>query len=156
MKRDFFVYEFLFISYDAVLYFYFMKYALFSFAFICLLFACNQQRQRPDDALGTAREFIRSSLDGDYEWASKLMVQDSVNLFELEQIEKKYKNDLTESEKEAYKKSAIIIHSVEPVSDSVVIVNYSNSFKKKQMPVRVIKKDGLWQVDFNYTFTGNL
>jgi hypothetical protein len=38
----------------------------------------------------------------------------------------------------------------------VVIVNYSNSFKKKQMPVKVIKRNGTWQVDFNYTFTGNL
>lgn len=133
-----------------------MKNLLLLFLFTLCFLACGQQKERPDDALETAREFIRSSLDGDYKWAGKLMVQDSVNLFELEQIEKKYENDLTEAEKEAYKKSSIIIHSVENVSDSVVIVNYSNSFKKKQMPVRVIKKDGLWQVDFNYTFTGNL
>lgn len=120
------------------------------------LFACRQKRERPAEALDTAREFIRSSLDGDYDWARELMIQDSLNLYELDVIEKKYKNEMTKKDKEGYKNASIIIHSVDAVSDSVVIVNYSNSFKKKQMPVKVVKRNGTWQVDFNYTFTGNL
>ncbi len=120
------------------------------------LFACKQKRERPAEALDTAREFIRSSLDGDYDWARELMIQDSLNLYELDVIEKKYKDEMTKKDKEGYKNASIIIHSVDAVSDSVVIVNYSNSFKKKQMPVKVIKRNGTWQVDFNYTFTGNL
>ncbi len=120
------------------------------------LYACQQERERPTDALETAREFIRSSLDGDYDWARELMIRDSLNLYELEIIEKKYKTEMSVADKEGYKSSSIIVHSVDNVSDSVVVVNYSNSFKKKPMPVKVIKRGGIWQVDFNYTFTGNL
>ncbi len=119
-------------------------------------YACQQKRARPTEALDTAREFIRSSLDGDYDWARELMIKDSLNLYELEVIEKKYNDEMSKKDKEGYKSSSIIIHSIDAVSDTVVIVNYSNSYKKKQMPVKVIKRDGLWQVDFNYTFTGNL
>lgn len=118
--------------------------------------ACKEKRERPADALDTAREFIRSSLDGDFEWAGELMIKDSLNLYELSVIEKKYKNEMSATDKEGYKNSSILVHSVDNVSDSVVIVNYSNSYKKKQMPVKVIRRNGLWQVDFNYTFTGNL
>lgn len=120
------------------------------------VYACQQKRERPAEALDTAREFIRSSLDGDYDWARELMIKDSLNLYELGIIEKKYNDEMSKKDKEGYKGSSIIIHSIDNVSDTVVIVNYSNSYKKKQMPVKVIKRDGLWQVDFNYTFTGNL
>ena len=120
------------------------------------VYACQQKRERPAEALDTAREFIRSSLDGDYDWARELMIKDSLNLYELEVIEKKYNDEMSKKDKEGYKSSSIIIHSIDNVSDTVVIVNYSNSYKKKQMPVKVIKRDGIWQVDFNYTFTGNL
>ncbi len=133
-----------------------MKKILFILSVLCFALACEQQRTRPDDALETAREFVRSSLDGDYKWANELLLKDSVNSYELEVLEKKYNTQMSAAEKEGYKKSSIIIHSVENASDSVVIVNYSNSFKKKQLPLKVVKKDGKWQVDLNYTFTGNL
>jgi hypothetical protein len=133
-----------------------MKKRLFLFSVVVSVFACEQNRVRPDDALETAREFIRSSLDGDYDWANQLMLKDSVNVYELEIISKKYKTEMSEADKEGYKKSSIIIHSVENASDSVVVVNYSNTYKNKQLPLKVVKKDGKWQVDLNYTFTGNL
>jgi hypothetical protein len=133
-----------------------MKKILFIFLVISFVIACTQQRTRPDDALETAREFVRSSLDGDYKWANELLLKDSVNSYELEVLEKKYNTQMSAAEKEGYKKSSIIIHSVENASDSVVIVNYSNSFKNKPLPLKVVKKDGKWQVDLNYTFTGNL
>lgn len=120
------------------------------------IYACQQKRERPAEALDTAREFIRSSLDGEYDWARELMIKDSLNLYELGVIEMKYNEEMSKKDKEGYRNSSIIIHSIDNVSDSVVIVNYSNSYKKKQMPVKVIKRDGIWQVDFNYTFTGNL
>lgn len=133
-----------------------MKKILLLLTVIVFGIACEQQHTRPDDALETAREFIRSSLNGDYDWANELMLQDSVNIYELGILSKKYQTEMNEQDKEGYKKSSIIIHSVENASDSVVIVNYSNSFKKKQLPLKVVKKDGKWQVDLNYTFTGNL
>ncbi len=119
-------------------------------------YSCKEEKKRPDDALGTAREFIRSTLDGDYTWARELMLKDSLNLFELNTIEKRYTNLMTKEDKEGYKKASIIIHNVENVNDSIVIVNYSNSFKNKPMPIKVVRRDNIWQIDFNYTFTGNL
>ncbi|RXK62750.1 hypothetical protein ESA94_07065 [Lacibacter luteus] len=120
------------------------------------LYACKQKRERPTDEVDTARQFIRSSLNGDYEWARELMIKDSLNLYELGVIEKKYNEEMSKKDKEGYKNSTIVIHSVENVSDTVAIVNYSNTYKNKPMPLKVIKRDGIWQVDLNYTFTGNL
>ncbi|MFN4286404.1 MAG: hypothetical protein ACK4E8_10625 [Lacibacter sp.] len=125
-------------------------------ASVLLAPSCAEETTRPDDALGTARAFIRYSLDGDYKKARQLLYADSVNLLELDLIEKRYKTDMKEAEKEGYRKASIIIHSVENVNDSVVIINYSNSFKNKQMPIKVIRKNGQWQVDLDYTFSGNL
>jgi hypothetical protein len=120
------------------------------------MIGCNEKEARPDDALGTARAFIRSSLDGEYDQAKSLMLQDSINLYELDQLSERYEDKLSKSEKEGYKNSSIIIHSVDQVNDSIVIINYSNSYKQKKMPVKVIFRDGVWQVDLNYTFSGNL
>lgn len=131
------------------------KYAIL-FITVFSFYACNQERERPTEAFDTAREFIESSLKGDYDWARKLMLQDSVNLYELDIIEKKYKTEMSAKDKEGYKNATIRIVSVDNVSDSVVVVNFYNTYKKKPMPLKVIKRDGLWQVDFNYTFTGNL
>lgn len=133
-----------------------MKKITLLFFIVLAIVSCKQKAERPTDALDTAREFIRSSLDGKYERARELMIQDSLNLYELGELEKKYKTEMNENDKAEYKKSSIIVHSVENVSDTVVIVNYSNSYKKKPMPVKVILRDSIWQIDFNYTFTGNL
>lgn len=125
--------------------------------FLCIFsHACDTSISRPDDALGTAREFIRFSLDGEFKQAKLLMLQNQINLQELEQIEKRYQHDLSKDEKVSYHKASILIHSVDQVSDSVVVINYSNSYRKKQMPIKVIRRDDLWQVDLHYTFSGNL
>ncbi|MFN9710949.1 MAG: hypothetical protein ACK55K_06030 [Bacteroidota bacterium] len=123
---------------------------------VIAVMGCSEKESRPGDALGTARTFIRSSLDGDYDQAKLLMLQDSINLYELDQLSDRYNKQLTREEKEGYKNASIIIHSVDQVNDSVVVINYSNSYKEKKMPVKVILKDGVWQVDLNYTFSGNL
>ncbi|MBU6158960.1 MAG: hypothetical protein KGP35_08015 [Bacteroidetes bacterium] len=121
-----------------------------------LVFGCEPKTERPADALSTARVFIRSSLDGDYKMAEGLLWKDSINLLVLKELEKSYERKMSKDEKEAFKNSSILIHSLDQVSDSVVIISYSNTYQKKKMPIKVILKDGLWQVDLNYTFSGNL
>lgn len=121
-----------------------------------LLVACKDDFDRPEDALGTARLFIESSLKGNYDIARELMYRDSINDYELNELERKYKQEMSAKDKEGYKKASIIIHEVQQVNDSVVIINYSNSYKQKQMPVKVIRRNGKWEVDLHYTFTGNL
>lgn len=133
-----------------------IKQLILPFLFLIFSLGCSENKDRPDDALGTARAFIRYSLDGNYEQAKELMLRDSINLFELNQLSSRYDQQLSATEKEAFKKASIIIHSVDQVNDSIVVVNYSNSYKKKKMPIKVILREGNWLIDLNYTFSGNL
>lgn len=133
-----------------------MRIFIFMLSAAVFLLGCKQEVPRPDDALGTARLFIESSLKGNYELARELMHADSVNTYELNQLERKYKEDMSEKDKAGYRKASIIIHEVQQVSDSIVIINYSNSFKNKKMPIKVIRPKDQWEVDLHYTFTGNL
>jgi hypothetical protein len=126
------------------------------FCFCISIHSCSTDSSRPDDALGTARAFIRFSLDGEFKPADELMLQDSLNHQELGQMEKRFQNDLSKEDKLGFRKASIIIHSVDQVNDTVVVITYSNSYKQKKMPVKIILKDGLWQVDLPYTFSGNL
>ena len=66
-------------------------------------------------------------------------------------------NKMDAREKEGYKNANIIIgkDGIQNISDSVTIINYSNTFKNMPSKIRVIKKQGDWLVDFKYTFTGN-
>ena len=133
-----------------------MKQIFFLLAVVVMSASCGTNRQRPDDAVETARQFIRSSLDGDYDWARELLLKDSVNTYELDLLEKKYKQEMSAADKEGFKKAQITVYTIENVSDTVVVINYENTYKKKRMPLKVVKQDDRWQVDLNYTFTGNL
>ena len=85
------------------------------------------------------------------------LLADSINLMYLERINDFY-NKMKPEEKEGYKNANIIIgkDGIENVSDSVTIINYSNSFKNMPSKIKVIKVNGEWLVDFKYTFSGNL
>ena len=131
-----------------------LSYLLFVSA---LLFSsCNSQEPRPDDALGTGRLFIRSLLDGNFKTANDLLYQDSSNLMSMKRFETQYKKRLSKAEKEAYRKSDIIIHQIENMNDSVMIIYYSSSLQKQKKPLRILKKGNEWQIDFHYTYSGNL
>ena len=75
----------------------------------------------------------------------------------LERINDFYQK-MKPDEKEGYKNSNIIIGNdgVENVSDSVAIINYSNTFKNKPSKIKLVRVNGQWLVDFKYTFSGNL
>lgn len=133
-----------------------MKKLLFIFCTI-ILFSCGSDSdyQKPETALDAGREFIQHSLKGKFETAKKYMYQDTENIYWLDQVIKQY-NQTSEEEKANLNKASINISEVADVSDSVTVINYSNSYKKSATKVKVIKKDGNWIVDFKYTFSGNL
>jgi hypothetical protein len=126
---------------------------LFCFAF---LIGCSEEEPRPEDALGTGRLFIRSLLDGEFKEADRLLYQDSFNQVALKEFESVYRKRISSKEKTASKKAAILIHQVENVNDSVAIIYYSSSLQQQKKPLRIIRKNGIWQVDFYYAFSGNL
>lgn len=120
-------------------------------------FACNNTSDyhKPESALDAGREFIQHSLKGKFENAKKYMYQDNENNYWLQQVVMQY-NKTSEEEKSNLNKASINIAEVADVSDSVTVINYSNSYKKSATKVKVIKKNGEWMVDFKYTFSGNL
>lgn len=122
------------------------------------LFACDQQQEKTvknSDPLEAGREFINGSLTGDYGYAKKYLLTDSTNLMYFERFvefdEKKAATD-----KEGYRNANILINSTEKISDSVTIINYSNTYKKEPAKIKLVKKNNAWLVDFKYTFLDSL
>ena len=116
--------------------------------------AGNSDYKKPDDPLEAGREFIRFALDGDMRKAKIFILPDVANERLFEKIEKKYTAE-SQEEKDNYKDASIIINRSRSLNDSVTIINYSNSFKRENSEIKLIKRNGEWWVDFKYTFTGD-
>ncbi|MDB5198224.1 MAG: hypothetical protein JWO92_187 [Chitinophagaceae bacterium] len=132
------------------------KIILTAFTFLFLI-SCNQsvKTKKNSDPLEAGREFINASLTGDYDYAKKYLLADSTNLMYFDRfVEFDEKKPATD--KEGYKNSNIIINSTQNISDSVTIINYSNTYKKEPAKVKLIKKNNEWLVDFKYTFLDSL
>ena len=128
-------------------------------ALLCLtVFACNQNKkdyQKPENALDAGRSFIEHSLKGEFSTAKRYMIQDKENLYWLDKVSKDY-NGISEKDKAGFSSSSIKINEVADVSDSITVINYSNSYKNRSQKVKVVNYGGDWLVDFKYTFSGNL
>ena len=83
------------------------------------------------------------------------MLLDDENVYWLNKVSTDY-NKLSEQDKTGLSQSSININEVADITDSVTVINYSNSYKKRSQKVKVIKRNGEWLVDFKYTFSGNL
>ncbi|WP_152270191.1 hypothetical protein [Agriterribacter humi] len=116
--------------------------------------AGNADYKKPDDPLEAGREFIRFALDGDMRRAKIFILPGAANERLFENIEKKYAAE-SQEEKDNYKDASIIINKSQSLNDSITIINYSNSFKRENSEIKLIKRNGEWWVDFKYTFTGD-
>lgn len=131
-----------------------MKY-LFTLFVSLTLFACNNEDAYPETAMDTARAFIRSSLDGEFEKAELLLLndQESVDIFKSY---KRYYEKMPAETKMNYKKSNFQINEFLDVNDSTTIINYSNNYMNKPMEIKLVRNQERWKVDFKYTTSGNL
>jgi hypothetical protein len=130
---------------------------LIPFILLAFLFSCkneNEEYKKPENALDAGREFIDNSLKGRFNTARKYMLQDDDNLFWMEKVSNDY-NKMSEQDKAGLGKASINIIEVADLADSVTIINYSNSYKKRPQKVKVVNQNGNWLVDFKYTFTEN-
>lgn len=109
----------------------------------------------PEDPLDAGREFVRAVLDGDFEKAS-LYVCDNEEDKEIFDRYTVYMKKQPRAERLNLKSASIIINKVEKQSDSVTIINFSNSHSMKPTDLKILKEDMAWKVDFSYTFSGNL
>jgi hypothetical protein len=122
-----------------------------------LIISCNNPAgfSKPEDGLDAGREFIRAVLDGDYKKGELYVIpeEEDIRLYKryTEYMRKRSGTELIE-----LKQASIIINKVEESGDTLQIINYSNSYTKEPIDIKVVKKDGEWWVDFSYTFSGNL
>jgi len=106
--------------------------------------------------IGVANTFIRDLLDNDMKGAETLLLKDEANMQYFDIIKQRY-NKLDKNELEKYKNSDIIINEISNVSDSVRVVNYSNSYNKdSKNTVKVVRINNQWLIDLKYTFSGNM
>jgi hypothetical protein len=104
--------------------------------------------------LDTGRDFIRASLDGDFENAEHLLLKDTQNL-QLFDSYKNYYQRLPADKKKNYKAASYDINKYTDLNDSTSIINYSNSFMKTPMEIKLVRLNKHWVVDFKYTYSGN-
>jgi hypothetical protein len=129
--------------------------------FLLLFYACNDASKepeviKPENGMDAAGKFLRAALDGDYTKAKTLLVKDSTNQQMIDIYEWNYNNRMTPEDKKAYKKASIrFLKETHPVNDSITIVHFSNSYKDKNDSLKVIKANGQWFIDLNFTFQKN-
>ena len=135
----------------------FCKKYLFPALTIIILSCNNSSDKKPSTAMDTGRDFIRATLDGDFNKAQLLLLQDGRNTELFESYKTFYKR-LPEEKKEAYKKASYNINTYTDVNDSVKLINYSNTYMNQPMNIKLVEKNSEWKVDFKFTSgdsTGN-
>ena len=127
-------------------------------AFTGLLLSCNNDSDKksyPETELNVATTFIRDILDNKIDDAEQFILKDTVNTQYFERFKQAYlAKDKAELEK--YKSADILINENSTVSDSVHIINYSNTYKRTKSVLKLVRIDGKWLIDFKYTFSGNM
>lgn len=122
------------------------------------IFSCNEKEKKVNSlntAMDVGSAFIRNTLDGDLDAASKLLLNDNEN----QQLFDSYKvsfERLPKEEKKHYKDANYTINKFLEVNDSTTIINYSNDYMKKPMEIKVVRVNKEWKIDFKYTTSGNL
>jgi hypothetical protein len=128
-----------------------------TFCFLFLLFfACNSSDETSTPAsendVDAARNFIDAALKGHYDEARKLVVQDSINNAWVDLFKRAYQERMSMADKAGYRNASINIHNVQSVNDSTTIVKYSNSYKKQNDSLKVVRRNGEWLVDLGDSF----
>jgi hypothetical protein len=125
-----------------------MKKLIFPLFVFFALTACNNEGsfKKAEDALDAAREFVRASLDGNYDKAQFYLYPDSTNIFLIDRWKKNY-DQLSSDEKGKYKDADIIVLNVRTDNDSVTTYQYYNSYKKDTTTIKILRIKGEWLVD---------
>ena len=128
-----------------------MKPIIFIFIFfVVTASACNSDAnfKKAEDAQEAAQEFIRASLDGNYNKALFYLYKDSSGVNEM--LLNKWKSDYDkwrQEDKVGHKEANIIVITTEKPNDSTLNYHYSNSYKKDTTTIKIVKVNGEWLVD---------
>jgi hypothetical protein len=105
--------------------------------------------KKAEDAQEAATEFIRATLDGNYDKAMFYVYKDSAqtNTMLLNRWKEGY-DKLPAEEKVSFKEANIIVINTEKANDSTTSFTYSNSFKQQKTTLKIIRVKGEWAIDF--------
>ena len=120
-----------------------------------LLAACNNDRsfKKAEDPQDAGREFIRASLDGNYEKASFYLYPDSTNKMIFAEWKKMHER-MKPEEQERYKDASILPVDIHPVNDSVTSYTFSNSYKRDTSTILILRINKEWLVDIREILNG--
>lgn len=124
--------------------------------FIVTTISCNNPAAiKKNDPIESGTGFIQASLNGNYDNAKEYLLPDTTNI-EYLNVLKDFNSKRSEEDRKGYKEANILIDSTQKISDSVVIITYSNTYKNKPSKLKMVKKNNEWLVDFKYTFIDSL
>ena len=141
------IYSSLRICPQAFLHLYIMK-TFILFQLFILAVSCGSQNsfKKAEDAQDAGREFIRASLDGNYEKAEFYLLQDTTNQLLMDKWKKDY-DQLDRDGKRQYKEADILPINLSSENDSVTTYTFSNSYKKDTTTIRIVRINDEWLVD---------
>lgn len=121
---------------------------LFALAPLLLILSCNAGKtfKKAEDAQDAGRQFIRASLDGDYEKARFYLLNDSVNLLLISKWQQGF-DKLDRNTRQQYREASILPINIRAINDSVTTYTFSNSFRKDTTTVHIVRVNGEWLVD---------
>lgn len=124
-----------------------MKTNFFYFLLI-LIVACNAGKtfKKAEDAQDAGRQFIRASLDGDYEKARFYLLNDSINLLLISKWQQGF-DKMDRDTRQQYREANILPINIHAINDSVTSYTFSNSFRKDTTTVHIVHVNGDWLVD---------
>ena len=115
---------------------------------LILLLACNAGKtfDKAEDAQDAGRQFIRASLDGDYEKARFYLLGDSVNLLLISKWQQGF-DQMDRDTRQNYREASILPISIRAINDSVTTYTFSNTFRRDTTTVHIVRRNGEWLVD---------
>jgi len=118
-----------------------------------VLFSCHGNvKKDPVTDTDVATTFIRAVLDNDFTTAEKYLLKDETNQQYFQSFQHQYQSQSAD-ELGKYKSADIIINEIKPESDSVHLVDYTNTYKKSEKNnLKLVWVKGQWLIDFKYTF----
>lgn len=127
-------------------------------AFItAVIFSCSSPSKKvPVTDTEVATAFVRNILDNKFDEAEQYLLKNETNTELFSRFRNQYSNQKKEL-LEKYKGADILVNEESYVTDSIFIFNYSNSYTKEvKNKLKLVRINGKWLVDFQYTFSGNL
>jgi hypothetical protein len=127
-----------------------MKKLIASFCIAAAL-SCNSNDEggykKAEDAQDAGRQFIRASLDGDYEKAAFYLLKDSTNMMLFKKQQANYE-EMSKKEKSKFKAAVIRPVAITGENDSTVQYKYySTSNAADTTTLRIVRRQDTWLVD---------